>query len=140
MSKLLAIDYGTKRCGIAATDSLQMIASGLTTVETKNIHEFMVDYLSNEDVECLIVGDPRRLNNEPSAVEKSIIPFINFIKKRFPRLKIEREDERFTSKMAMETMIQGGVKKMKRRDKALVDKVSATLILQSYMERTQSER
>lgn len=135
MPKIVAIDYGTKRCGIAETDSLQIIASGLTTVETKNMHEFIVNYLQKEDVECLVVGEPRRLNDEMSAVEKSIEPFINFIKKRFPKLKIEREDERFTSKMAMESMIQGGVKKMKRRNKALVDKVSATLILQSYMER-----
>ena len=95
----------------------------------------MIEYLQKEDVECMVVGEPRRLNDEMSAIEKSIEPFINFIKKRFPKLKIEREDERFTSKMAMESMIAGGVKKMKRRDKALVDKVSATLILQSYMER-----
>jgi putative Holliday junction resolvase len=135
MPKIVAIDYGTKRCGIAETDSLQIIASGLTTVETRNLHDFMINYLQKEEVDCLVVGEPRRLNDEMSAVEKSIVPFINFIKKRFPALKIEREDERFTSKMAMETMISGGVKKMKRRDKALVDKISATLILQSYMER-----
>ncbi|MAC94895.1 MAG: Holliday junction resolvase RuvX [Flavobacteriales bacterium] len=135
MSKIVAIDFGGKRCGIAETDSLQIIASGLTTVETKNLQDFMIEYLQKEDVECMVVGEPRRLNDEMSAIEKSIEPFINFIKKRFPKLKIEREDERFTSKMAMESMIAGGVKKMKRRDKALVDKVSATLILQSYMER-----
>lgn len=135
MSKIVAIDFGGKRCGIAETDSLQIIASGLTTVETKNLQDFMMDYLQKEDVECMVVGEPRRLNDEMSAIEKSIEPFINFIKKRFPKLKIEREDERFTSKMAIESMIAGGVKKMKRRDKALVDKVSATLILQSYMER-----
>jgi|SRR5690554_1088478 len=135
MSKIVAIDFGGKRCGIAETDSLQIIASGLTTVETKNLQDFMMEYLQKEDVECMVVGEPRRLNDEMSAIEKSIEPFINFIKKRFPKLKIEREDERFTSKMAMESMIAGGVKKMKRRDKALVDKVSATLILQSYMER-----
>ena len=135
MSKIVAIDFGGKRCGIAETDSLQIIASGLTTVETKNLQDFMMEYLQKEDVECMVVGEPRRLNDEMSTIEKSIEPFINFIKKRFPKLKIEREDERFTSKMAMESMIAGGVKKMKRRDKALVDKVSATLILQSYMER-----
>lgn len=135
MPKIVAIDFGAKRCGVAETDSLQIIASGLTTVETKNLQDFMMDYLQKEDVECMVVGEPRRLNDEMSAIEKSIEPFINFIKKRFPKLKIEREDERFTSKMAIESMIAGGVKKMKRRDKALVDKVSATLILQSYMER-----
>lgn len=137
MPKIIAIDYGTKRCGIAETDSLQIIASGLTTVETKDIQAFMVEYLTKESVECLVVGEARRFNDELSAIEKSIVPFINFIKKRFPNLPIEREDERFTSKLAMETMITGGMKKMKRRDKAMVDKISATIILQSYMERKQ---
>tara|TARA_B100001109_G_C18863075_1_gene475150 strand:- start:3713 stop:4126 length:414 start_codon:yes stop_codon:yes gene_type:complete len=135
MGKLLAIDYGKKRCGIAETDSLQIIASGLTTVDTPNLQTFIVDYLTKEKVDCLIIGEPRRLNDELSEVEKSIVPFINFVKKRFPNLKIEREDERFTSKMAVESLISAGAKKMKRREKGLVDKVSATLILQSYMER-----
>ena len=135
MGKLVAIDYGKKRCGIAETDSLQIIASGLTTVDTPNLQTFIVDYLTKEKVDCLIIGEPRRLNDELSEVEKSIVPFINFVKKRFPKLKIEREDERFTSKMAVESLISAGAKKMKRREKGLVDKVSATLILQSYMER-----
>ncbi|MEQ8909984.1 MAG: Holliday junction resolvase RuvX [Vicingaceae bacterium] len=135
MGKLIAIDYGKKRCGIAETDSLQIIASGLTTVETPKLQAFITEYLNKQEVDCLVVGEPRRLNDEMSEIEKSIEPFLNFVRKRFPNLKIEREDERFTSKMAMESMIAGGVKKMKRRDKGLVDKVSATLILQSYMER-----
>jgi putative Holliday junction resolvase len=133
MGKVVAIDYGKKRCGIAETDSLQLIASGLTTVETKSLQAFMQDYLSREEVDCLVIGEPRRLNNELSEIENQIQPFINFIKKRFPDLKIAREDERFTSKLAMDTMIKGGVKKMKRRDKGLVDKLSATIILQSYL-------
>lgn len=135
MGKLVAIDYGKKRCGIAETDSLQIIASGLTTVETPKMQAFIVDYLNKNQVDCLVIGEPKRLNDELSEIEKSIEPFINFVRKRFPKLKIEREDERFTSKLALDSMIAGGVKKMKRRDKALVDKVSATLILQSYMER-----
>lgn len=138
MGILMAIDYGTKRCGIAVTDTLQIIASGLTTIETKDIHKFLTDFLTQKEVEVIVVGEPRRWNDEMSEVEKSIVPLINFIKKRFPNIEIVREDERFTSKLAMEAMIKGGVKKMKRRDKALVDKISATLILQSYMERTQS--
>ena len=133
MGKVVAIDYGKKRCGIAETDSLQLIASGLTTVETKSLQAFMVDYLNKEEVDCLVIGEPRRFNNELSEIENQIQPFINFIKKRFPTLKIAREDERFTSKLAMDTMIRGGVKKMKRRDKGLVDKLSATIILQSYL-------
>ncbi len=133
MGKVVAIDYGKKRCGVAETDSLQLIASGLTTVETKSLQAFMVDYLNKEEVDCLVIGEPRRFNNELSEIENQIQPFINFIKKRFPTLKIAREDERFTSKLAMDTMIRGGVKKMKRRDKGLVDKLSATIILQSYL-------
>lgn len=133
MGKVVAIDYGKKRCGIAETDSLKLIASGLTTVETKSLQAFMLDYLNKEEVDCLVIGEPRRFNNELSEIENQIQPFINFIKKRFPDLKIAREDERFTSKLAMDTMIKGGVKKMKRRDKGLVDKLSATIILQSYL-------
>ena len=135
MAKILAIDYGTKRTGLAETDPLQIIASGLTTVETPKLQDFIVDYLNKEKVELIVIGEPKRLHGEASAVEKSIIPFINFIKKRFPHIAIEREDERFTSKMAFQTMIDGGLKKKKRQDKSLIDKVSATIILQSYLER-----
>jgi putative Holliday junction resolvase len=134
MGKIVAIDYGTKRTGIAETDTLQIIASGLTTISTYELKEFMVDYLTKNEIDCLVVGEPTTLNNELSEVEKSIIPFINFIKKRFKDLKIVRIDERFTSKMAFQSMIDGGLKKKKRQDKELIDKVSATLILQSYLE------
>lgn len=134
MSKLVALDYGAKRTGIAETDSLQIIASALTTVETKDLQEFMKSYLEKEDVEALVIGQAKRMSGEMSDIESKIVPFINFIKKRFPLLKIERQDEGFTSKIAFQTMIDGGLSKKKRRDKALVDRISATLILQRYME------
>ncbi len=132
MSKLVAIDYGAKRTGIAETDSLQIIASGLTTVETKDLQDFMKAYLEKEEVE--VIGQAKRMSGELSEIENKIVPFINFVKKRFPNLKIERQDEGFTSQIAFQSMIDGGLSKKKRRDKALVDKISATLILQRYME------
>lgn len=136
MSRLLAIDYGSKRTGIAVTDTLQIIASGLTTVETKELRAFIVDYLTKENVECIVIGQAKRMSGELSEIEHQIIPFVNFLKKRFPLLKIEREDERFTSQIAFQSMIDGGLKKKKRQEKGLVDMVSATLILQRYMERS----
>lgn len=134
MSKLVAIDYGAKRTGIAETDDLQIIASGLTTVETKELQGFMMTYLEKENVEVLVIGQAKRMNGELSEIEGKIVPFINFIKNRFPNLKIERQDEGFTSQAAIKAMIDGGLSKSKRRDKALVDKISATLILQRFME------
>ncbi|KAA3652169.1 MAG: Holliday junction resolvase RuvX [Bacteroidetes bacterium] len=134
MGKIVAIDYGAKRTGIAETDSLQLIASGLTTVSTYDLKEFMLDYLSKEEVDCLVVGEPKDLKNQNSEIEKSIVPFINFIKKRFKDLEIVRVDERFTSKMAFQSMIDGGLKKKQRQDKGMIDKVSATIILQTYLE------
>jgi len=135
VARILAIDYGTKRTGIAVTDSLQLIASRLTTVETKDLQDFIVNYLNNEEVECLVVGQATRMSGELSEIENKIVPFINFVKKRFPNLLIEREDEGFTSQIAFQSMIDGGLKKKQRQNKALIDKVSATLILQRYMER-----
>ena len=132
----MAIDYGKKRCGIAVTDKLQISANGLDTVLTENIFKFLKEYLTKEDVETLVIGEPKRMNDEPSAVEEQIKVFIRGVEKRFPKINVEREDERFTSKMAMQSMVQGGVKKKKRREKELVDKVSATLILQSYLGHT----
>ena len=134
MSKLVAIDYGAKRTGIAETDTLQIIASGLTTVETKDLQEYMKTYLEKEDVEVLVVGQAKRMSGELSEIENKIVPFINFIKKRFPKLEIVRQDEGFTSQIAFQAMVDGGLSKKKRRDKALVDKISATLILQRFME------
>jgi putative Holliday junction resolvase len=132
----MAIDYGKKRCGIAVTDTLQISTNGLDTVLTENIFKFLKEYLSQEDVETLVIGEPKRMNDEPSAVEEQIKVFIRGVEKRFPKINVEREDERFTSKMAMQSMVEGGVRKKKRREKELVDKVSATLILQSYLGHT----
>jgi len=134
MGRILAIDYGRKRTGIAVTDELQIIASGLTTVPSNDVLKFIKDYIKTEEVEAIVVGEPRDMKNLPSEAAKYIEPFVGALRKRFPEIKIERFDERFTSVMAHDAMLAGGLKKMKRRDKALVDKISATLILQSYMQ------
>jgi len=136
MGKILALDYGAKRTGLAITDSLKIIASGLTTVETKNLKEFLLQLLGEEDVEAIVIGQARRMNNELSDIEAQIVPLINYLKKRFPKLKIEREDERLSSQQAVQAMVSGGMKKQKRRKKSMVDQISATIILQRYMERS----
>ncbi|WP_076456299.1 Holliday junction resolvase RuvX [Zobellia uliginosa] len=133
MGRLLALDYGKKRTGIAVTDELQLIASGLTTVPTAELVDFLKDYVQKEKVDRFIVGEARQMNNEPSESEAFIVPFLNRLAKVFPQIPIERQDERFTSKMAFQTMIDSGLKKKKRRDKALVDEISATIILQAYL-------
>lgn len=133
MGRLLAIDYGTKRTGIAVTDEMQIIASGLTTVETSNLIVFLKTYISKEKVDKIIVGLPKQMNNSDSESEVYIQKFIVALEKEMPHISIERVDERFTSKMAFQTMIDGGLSKKQRRNKALVDEISATLILQSYM-------
>lgn len=129
----MAIDYGTKRTGIAVTDELQLIASGLTTVETPKLLKFLKEYLASEKVESLVLGEPKRMNNEPSDVEIEILKFRNSLIKNHPSLTIIRQDERFTSKMAFQTMIDSGIGKKKRRNKALIDQISATIILQDYL-------
>lgn len=134
MSRILAIDYGMKRVGIAVTDPLQLIANALTTVATPEIFKYLTGYLKSEVVELFVVGMPRRMNNELSQVSGEIDEFIEKLKKHFPQIPVEIIDERFTSKIAFRAMIDGGVKKMDRRNKATVDMVSATIILQSYME------
>ncbi|OMP30423.1 Holliday junction resolvase RuvX [Mangrovimonas sp. DI 80] len=131
--RILAIDFGTKRTGLAVTDELQIIASGLTTVATKELLPFLEDYLSKEHVVCIVVGEPKRLNDEPSQSEAAIQPFLKKLAERFPNMPIERVDERFTSKMAFQTMIDSGLKKKQRQNKALIDEISATIILQSYL-------
>lgn len=136
MARLLAIDYGTKRTGIAITDELQIIASGLTTVDTKNLLPFLKEYISKENVELFVVGEPKQMNNEVSESEVSILEFIIKLSNTIPTIPIVRVDERFTSKMAFQTMIDSGLKKNQRRNKALVDEISATIILQSYMSST----
>lgn len=133
MGRLLAIDYGTKRTGIAVTDEMQIIASGLTTVETKDLITFLKDYLSNETVEKFVVGEPKQMNNTASESEIYIQKFLEVMEKEFPKIPVVRVDERFTSKMAFQTMIDSGLKKKQRQNKALIDEISATLILQSYL-------
>lgn len=134
MPRLMAIDYGTKRCGIAVSDPLQIIANGLTTVASKDIFTFLEMYFQKEAVETLVVGEPKRLNGQATDASVHVNAFVNQLKKRFPSLKIERIDERFTSKMAFQTMIDSGLKKKARQNKELIDEISATIILQSYMQ------
>lgn len=131
----MAIDYGTKRTGIAVTDELQLIASGLTTVETPKLFPFLTQYFATEKVQTVVVGLPKKLNNEEADIEVKIQKFIRRFQQEFPAIAIERQDERFTSKMAFQTMIDGGLTKKQRQNKALIDEISATIILQSYMER-----
>jgi putative Holliday junction resolvase len=133
MGRILAIDYGQKRAGIAVTDEMKIIATGLTTVHVKDLFDFLKDYLNRENVEVIVVGEPKDMKNRPSDSSRFIEPFVKKLKKTFPNIKIERFDERFTSVMAQNAILESGVKKKKRQDKALVDTVSATLILQSYM-------
>ena len=129
------MDFGKKRTGIAVTDELQLIASGLTTVNTRELESFLIEYLNQESVSCIVVGEPKQMDNTPSESEAMIQPLINRLRKLFPKTDLERQDERFTSKMAVQSMIAGGVKKSKRQNKALVDEISATLILQAYLNR-----
>ena len=129
------MDYGKKRTGIAVTDELQLIASGLTTVETHKLLDFLEKYTVEENVERFIVGEPKRMDNSPSESEILIKPFLKKLTATLPNIPIERQDERFTSKMAFQTMIDSGLKKKQRRNKALVDEISATLILQAYLNR-----
>tara|TARA_B100000809_G_scaffold240613_1_gene263085 strand:- start:224 stop:646 length:423 start_codon:yes stop_codon:yes gene_type:complete len=139
MARIIAIDYGSKRVGIAVTDELQIIASGLTTVHSTEIIAFLEDYFSKHEVECIVVGEAKDLQNNPSESAKVIEPFVKHLSRKFKDKKIARIDERFTSKMAFQTMIDSGLKKKARQNKALVDEISATIILQSYMDQ-QSNR
>jgi len=134
MTRLLALDYGTKRVGIAVTDELQLIASGLCTVRTHDCMDFLIEYLSKESVSTVVMGMPKDLRNQNTDATPYVKGFAKQIRKQFPEMKVELIDERFTSKIAFQSMIDGGLKKKVRQDKALVDEVSATLILQSYME------
>lgn len=133
MGRILAIDYGTKRTGIAVTDELQIIASGLTTVDTKELMSFLKTYINSENVEKFVVGLPKQMDNTASESEVYIQKFLVQLAKTIPHIPVDRVDERFTSKMAFQTMIDSGLKKKQRQNKALVDEISATLILQSYL-------
>jgi len=139
MGRILAIDYGRKRVGIAVTDPEQIIATRLTTVPTHTVWDFLKNYFENEEVDSVVVGYPKQLNNEASESVRYINPFLKKFQKIYPDLKLEILDERFTSKIAFQTMIDSGVKKQKRRDKAMVDAVSATIILQSYLEQKRNK-
>ena len=130
----MSIDYGKKRTGIAVTDPLQMIANGLTTVDTPQLFDFIADYLTKEQVERIVVGYPKQTNGEDSENMKRIKPFVNRLRKVDPQITVELYDERFTSVLAHRAIIESGISRKARQDKALVDKISATIILQDYME------
>ena len=134
MGRILAIDYGKKRTGIAVSDTLKLIANGLTTVPTAELMSFLTDYVSREPVERILVGQPKQMNNEASENMKRIEPFVNTLRKKMPNIPVEYVDERFTSVLAHRAMLEGGLKKKARQDKALVDEISATIILQDYLE------
>lgn len=133
MGRIIAIDFGTKRTGIAVTDSLKIIANGLTTLETKAVIPFLEDYINKESVECIVVGLPKTVMNEDSSIAPKVNEFVKKVQAKFPNMKIDRLDERFTSKIAQQTMLAGGLKKKDRQNKATVDMVSATILLQDYM-------
>ena len=137
MGRILAIDYGTRRTGLAVSDPLQIIAGALETVDTKQLEAFVADYCSREDVSTIVVGKPTQMNGENSETMRFIEPLVGRLRHNFPDKEIVLYDERFTSVMAQRTIRESGISKMARRDKALVDKVAATIILQSYMESKQ---
>lgn len=134
MGRILGIDYGKKRIGIAVTDPLQIFASPLATVSPSEFDSFIENYLRSEKIDAFIIGYPRQLNNQPSESVKYVNPFIAKIKKKYPGIAVHIIDERFTSQIAMKSMIAGGVKKSDRQDKSMVDRISASIILQSYLD------
>ena len=134
MARILAIDYGKRRTGLAVTDELQLIAGGLTTVDTKVLMDYILDYMRREPVERIVVGLPKQMNNQLSENMVRIAPFVNRLRKLLPDIPVEYVDERFTSVLAHQAMIDGGLKKKDRQRKELVDEISATIILQSYMD------
>jgi putative holliday junction resolvase len=137
MGRIMAIDYGTKRVGIAVTDPNKIIATALDTVHSKDIIEYLKKYFSLNEVELVVVGEPRQMNNTASEVTPQVEQFVKAVKKAFPEMSIARFDERFTSKMAEQAILMSGIKKMERRNKSLVDQTSAVIILQSYMNANQ---
>ena len=135
MGRIIAIDYGRKRTGLAVTDTMQIIANGLCTVPSGEAVDFLKDYVSKDSVDIFVVGLPRQMNNEPSENMRHVEAFVNRLRKVIPEIPVEYYDERFTSAIAHKAMIEGGLKKKKRQDKALVDEISAVLILQDYLEK-----
>lgn len=134
MGRILAIDYGQKRVGIAVTDTLQIIASGLTTVPSHEIFQYIESYIKKEVVDEIIVGLAKQMNNEPSESMQYITPFVKGLENKFPAIPVTMVDERFTSKLAQQTINDSGINKKNRQNKALVDQISATILLQTYME------
>lgn len=134
MARIMAIDYGRKRTGVAVTDSLQMIANGLATVPSGELVKFLQEYTSKESVELIVVGQPKQMNNEPSENMRYVQAFVTHLKRTLPEIPVEYYDERFTSVMAHKAMLEGGLRKKKRQEKALVDEISAVIILQAYLE------
>lgn len=134
MGRILAIDYGTRRTGLAVSDPLQIIAGGLTTVDTRELEKFIAEYVAANDVETIVVGKPMQMNGTPSETYRFVEPLVARLRRAYPTISVELYDERFTSVMAHRTMLESGIGKMARRDRALVDKISATIILQSYMD------
>lgn len=134
MGRIIGIDYGNKRIGLAVTDPMQMFASPLNTVSPAEFNIFITDYLKKEEIDAFVIGYPVQMNNQPSESVKYINPFIRKLKKTFPGKPIHLVDERFTSKIAMQTMIAGGVKKKERQNKSMIDKISASIILQSFID------
>ncbi len=134
MPRILAIDYGTKRTGLAVTDPLQIIASGLDTVATQELEEYLKQYLEQEEVETIVVGEPLYPDGKPAQIHHLVVGFVRKLKKLFPDIEVVTHDERYTSEEARQVILQSGARKKKRREKGLVDKVSAALILQDYLE------
>jgi putative Holliday junction resolvase len=134
MGRILAIDYGKKRTGLAVTDPLRIIAGALATVETKTLEKYLADYFSKNDVDIIVLGKPSQMNGEPSETMRYIEPLAGRLRNAYPDKRVVLYDERFTSVLAHRTMLESGIGKMARRDKALVDRISATIILQSFME------
>ncbi|WP_210463136.1 Holliday junction resolvase RuvX [Rufibacter roseolus] len=137
MGRILAIDYGVKRVGLAVTDPLQIIASGLDTVHAKDLHTFLAQYCQKEEVEAFVVGMPKHLDSSDTNNTQHVVGFVRKLKKQFPDKQVITHDERFTSRMAFQTMIDAGLGKKARANKETVDKISATIILQSYLESRQ---
>jgi putative Holliday junction resolvase len=140
MGRLLGIDYGTKRIGLAVTDPLNIFASPLRTIKTHEFDAFLADYLKIESIDAFVIGYPVQMNNKPSESVKYIDPFIRKLEKEFPCKPVHRIDERFTSQIAFKAMIDGGVKKNDRRDKAMIDRLSAAIILQSFLDNKANKR
>ncbi len=139
MARILAIDFGKKRVGLAVTDPAKIIATRLTTVPSNQIWDYLEEYFRKEMVEAVVVGYPRQLNNEASEAVRYINPFLRKFQQKYPEMRLELADERFTSKLAFQTMIDGGLKKEKRQDKALIDGISATIILQTFLEQERNK-